>query len=380
MRNVSADVAPVPKALAIFGRLSVAVPDSARKDRFPFSREGAMKLSISPKDISLIATAIVLLALYTVGCLSFPNFGSLRVGVNLLGDNAFLGVAAIGATFVILSGGIDLSVGAVVAFTSILIASLVGNGADPLVAISASLLIGALFGTAMGCLIRWFELPPFLVTLAGMFLARGMGFVVHPQSLGIEHPFFLQHITEEFSLRLTARVSLPFTATCYLAIFLAALLVAHYTPFGRYVYALGGDEQSATLMGLPVGRTKIFTYTVSGFCSALSGVVYTFYTQSGDPASCVGLELDAIAAVVIGGTLLSGGVGFMAGTGMGVLILGLIQTLITFQGNLNTWWTRIVVGVLVLVFILLQNVISSASGRLGEAQKKVTFREQDESG
>jgi ribose/xylose/arabinose/galactoside ABC-type transport system permease subunit len=134
-----------------------------------------------------------------------------------VGDNAFLGVAAIGATFVILSGGIDLSVGAVVAFTSILIASLVGNGADPFVAISASLLIGALFGTAMGCLIRWFELPPFLVTLAGMFLARGMGFVVHPQSLGIEHPFFLQRITEEFSLRITDRVSLPFTATCYLA-------------------------------------------------------------------------------------------------------------------------------------------------------------------
>src|SRR6185503_643605 len=116
-------------------------------------------------------------------------------------------------------------------------------------------------------------------------------------------------------------------------------------------------------MGLPIARTKISLYAVSGFCSALAGVVYTMYTQSGDPASCVGLELDAIAAVVIGGTLLSGGVGFMAGTAMGVLILGLIQTLITFQGNLNTWWTRIVVGLLVLIFILLQNLISAASRR-----------------
>ena len=327
------------------------------------------KLAISSKYISLLATAVVLIALYTVGCIWFPNFGSLRVGVNLIGDNAFLGVAAVGATFVILSGGIDLSVGAVVAFTSILIASLVGNGTHPLVAISVSLIIGALFGTGMGCLIRWFELPPFLVTLAGMFLARGMGFVVHPQSLGIEHPFFLKHITEDLSIHLTERVSLPCTATCYLMIFIVALLVAHYTRFGRYIYALGGDEQSATLMGLPVGQTKIFTYTASGFCSVLSGVVYTFYTQSGDPASCVGLELDAIAAVVIGGTLLTGGVGFMAGTAMGVLLLGLIQTLITFQGNLNSWWTRIVVGMLVLVFILLQNVISSASGRLSEARK-----------
>jgi len=105
-------------------------------------------------------------------------------------------------------------------------------------------------------------------------------------------------------------------------------------------------------------------YTVSGFCSALAGVIYTFYTQSGDPASCVGLELDAIAAVVIGGTLLSGGVGFMAGTLMGVLILGLIQTLITFKGDLNTWWTKIVIGMLVLAFILLQNFIANASARL----------------
>ncbi len=328
-----------------------------------------MKLPVSSKYVSLLATALVLIALYTVGCVSFPNFGSLRVGVNLVGDNAFLGVAAIGATFVILSGGIDLSVGAAVAFTSILIASLVGSGVHPFVAIAIALLIGALFGTVMGCLIRWFDLPPFLVTLAGMFLARGMGFVVHPQSLGIEHPFYLKHITEDLSIQLTERVSVPFTATCFVIILVLALVVAHYTPFGRYIYALGGDEQSATLMGLPVGRTKILTYTVSGFCSALAGVVYTFYTQSGDPASCVGLELDAIAAVVIGGTLLSGGVGFMAGTAMGVLILGLIQTLITFQGNLNTWWTRIVVGILVLVFILLQNVITSASRRLGGTQR-----------
>jgi simple sugar transport system permease protein len=121
-------------------------------------------------------------------------------------------------------------------------------------------------------------------------------------------------------------------------------------------------------MGLPVGRTKVVLYTLSGFCSALAGVVYTFYTQSGNPASCVGLELDAIAAVVIGGTLLSGGAGFMAGTLMGVLILGLIQTLITFQGNVNSWWTRIVVGVLVLLFILLQNAISLISGRMGSTR------------
>ena len=113
----------------------------------------------------------------------------------------------------------------------------------------------------------------------------------------------------------------------------------------------------------------ILIYTLSGLLSAMAGVVYTFYTQSGNPASCVGLELDATAAVVIGGTLLSGGVGFVAGTMMGVLILGLIQTLITFQGDLNSWWTRIVVGLLVLLFILLQNIIAFVSSRLSAVKK-----------
>jgi simple sugar transport system permease protein len=320
-----------------------------------------MKRLISAKYIPLLASLLVLVVLYALGCISFEKFGSLRVLVNLVGDNAFLGVAAIGATFVILSGGIDLSVGSVVAFTSIFIASLVGHGVSPLVAIALALAAGALFGMLMGNLIRAFQLPPFLVTLAGMFLARGLGFIVHPQSLGITHSFFLERVTESWAIPLNDGVSIPFTATCYLGLFVVALLVAHYTRFGRFIYALGGDEHSARLMGLPVGPTKVLIYTVSGFCSALAGVVYTFYTQSGDPASCVGLELDAIAAVVIGGTLLSGGVGFMAGTLIGVLILGLIQTVITFKGDLNTWWTRIVVGLLVLVFILLQNVIALVS-------------------
>lgn len=323
-----------------------------------------MKLPVSTKYVPLLATALVLIGLYTLGCVSFDNFGSLRVLVNLAGDNAFLGVAAVGATFVILSGGIDLSVGSVVAFTSIFIASVVGKGMNPLLAITLALGLGALFGTLMGLLIRVFQLPPFLVTLAGMFLARGLGFVIAPQSVGITHPFFLEKISEGLAIPLNDRVSIPFTATCYVGIFLIALFVAHYTKFGRFIYALGGDEQSSTLMGLPVARTKVSIYAVSGFCSALAGVIYTFYTQSGDPASCVGLELDAIAAVVIGGTLLSGGVGFMAGTLMGVLILGLIQTLITFKGDLNTWWTKIVIGALVLAFILLQNFIANASKRL----------------
>jgi ribose/xylose/arabinose/galactoside ABC-type transport system permease subunit len=145
---------------------------------------------------------------------------------------------------------------------------------------------------------------------------------------------------------------------CFLASVLIGTFISSFTRFGRNVFAIGSNENSARLMGLPVGRTKIFTYALAGFFSAFGGVVATFYMQSGNPASFVGLELDAIASVVIGGTLLTGGVGFIPGTLMGVLILGLIQTLINFNGTLNSWWTKIVIGVLLLIFIVMQKLIS----------------------
>jgi galactofuranose transport system permease protein len=129
-------------------------------------------------------------------------------------------------------------------------------------------------------------------------------------------------------------------------------------PLGRTVYAIGGNQQSAMLMGLAVGRTKVLVYAISGFCSALGGVLLSLYTLSGYSLNAVGMELDAIAAVVIGGTLLVGGSGYVLGTVLGVLTLGMIQTLITFDGTLSSWWTRIFIGTLLFVFILLQRVIA----------------------
>ena len=215
----------------------------------------------------------------------------------------------------------------------------------------------------MGSIIHFYQQPPFMITLAGMFLARGLGFVIHPQSLGIKHPFYFDTIIDKLAIPLTEEVSIPFTATAFLIVLAVGIFIAHCTRFGRAVYAIGDDEGSATLMGVPIGRTKILIYTLAGFCSALAGVIYSIYTQSGDPASCVGFELDAIAAVVIGGTLLTGGVGFVGGTAFGVLIWGLIQSLINFQGDLNSWWTRIAVAVLLLLFIGLQNVVTAVSSR-----------------
>jgi simple sugar transport system permease protein len=207
----------------------------------------------------------------------------------------------------------------------------------------------------MGCVILYFELPPFLVTLAGMFLARGLGYVIRLDSVSINHPFYTK--LSDLRLPLSSGVDMPATAIFFLLTFGVALYLAQLTRFGRNVYAMGGNEQSAVLMGLPVGSTKIRVYGLSGFCSALAGVVYSFYTSSGNPNAATGLELDAIAAVVIGGTLLSGGVGYVAGTLIGVLIFGIIQTAITFQGTLSSWWTKIAVGLLLFVFILLQQVV-----------------------
>jgi ribose/xylose/arabinose/galactoside ABC-type transport system permease subunit len=317
-----------------------------------------VKNPVTPRDIPFLATIGVLVALCAFGASAYPHFASWAVARNLLVDNAFLGVAAIGATFVILSGGIDLSVGAVMALTSVLVASLIEHsGLHPLPSIAVGLVVGAAFGTVQGLLIQYFALPPFLVTLAGMFFARGLAFAVHPQSIGISHPFVAETLNDAMTLRLPLGprgMSVPLVVPIFLAALAAAWVVLRHTRVGRAVYAIGDDAQAAGLMGLPVGRTRVVVYGTAGLCSALAGVVFVLYQQSGDPASCKGLELDAIAAVVIGGTLLSGGVGTVMGTAFGVMILGLIQTIITFQGDLSSWWTKIVVGGLVLAFVGLQ--------------------------
>jgi simple sugar transport system permease protein len=290
--------------------------------------------------------------------LLYRPFSSLGVLVNFFTDNAFLGVAAVGMTFVILAGGIDLSVGAVIGCVSIVTATMLEHKqVHPGAVIPLMLGLGLLFGAGMGCLIHFFDLQPFLVTLAGMFFCRGLGLVISQESLSIRHPFW-QHASE-WALPLGGGASIKLVALLFLVVLLMAIGVSHFTRFGRNVYALGGSETSSLLMGLPVGRTKVSVYALSGLCSALAGLVYTLYTSSGNATAASGLELDAIAAVVVGGTLLSGGVGYVAGTLAGVLIFGILQTLIIFQGKLSSWWTRIAIGALLLAFILLQQLIQA---------------------
>jgi simple sugar transport system permease protein len=309
----------------------------------------------NPKYLPLVATVSLFLAMSTFGSVTYNGFFSAQVFLNLLIDNAFLVIVAIGMTFVILTGGIDLSVGSVVALSTMVLAALVEHHHWNLwPSIALVLFMGAGLGGFMGWLIQRFRLQPFIVTLAGMFLARGLCYVISIDSISITDAAYTALAQMRIPLWTDAALSL--SALMALTVLVLAGFVAHATEFGRTVYAIGGNSQSAMLMGLPVARTTILVYTLSGFCSALGGVVFTFYMLSGYGLHAVGLELDAIAAVVIGGTLLSGGVGYVAGTLFGVLALGMIQSLIMFDGSLSSWWTRIVIGALLLVFCVLQRV------------------------
>ena len=313
---------------------------------------------LQPKYLPLATTISLFFLMAALGSVFYSGFFSLQVFLNLLIDNAFLCVVAVGMTFVILSGGIDLSVGAVIALSTMVSAALVEKqGWPPPLVIPLVLAMGTAFGAFMGFLIERFRLQPFIVTLAGMFLARGLCYVISIDSISIGNEIYSD--LSQIRVPVWGDASISLSGLIALGVVTIAVFVAHYTQFGRTVYAIGGNEQSALLMGLPVRATVIGVYTLSGFCSALGGVLFTFYMLSGYGLHAVGLELDAIAAVVIGGTLLTGGVGYVVGTLFGVMMLGIIQTLIAFDGTLSSWWTRIVVGALLFVFCLLQRLFAA---------------------
>jgi simple sugar transport system permease protein len=309
----------------------------------------------APYFTSLVTVGL-LAALLVAGGIAYPGFLSLQVMLNLLIDNAFLLVIAIGMSFVILSGGIDLSVGSVLALSTMVAAWLLHVAHwPPALVMVAVLLMGVVFGAGMGAMIHYFRLQPFIVTLGGMFLARGLCYLISVESISIEDPAFVAISQAQVGIFDGFVSPGVLIALVLLAV---AMAVAHLTPFGRAVYAVGGNEQSAHMMGLPVGATKVAVYAISGGCAALGGLLFAFYMLSGYGLHAQGTELDAIAAVVIGGTLLTGGYGYIAGALTGVLVLGAIQTLIVFDGTLSSWWTKIVIGVLLFAFCALQRLLA----------------------
>lgn len=306
--------------------------------------------------VPVLATMALFVGMFSVGSVRYEGFSSPQVVLNLFVDNAFLIVLAVGMTFVILTGGIDLSVGSVVALSTMIAASTLQAGWPPLAAVAVVLAVGSLLGLLMGLVIHYFDIQPFIATLAGMFLARGLCYLISVESIAIKDDTFRSIASYAFEVP-GGYFLTPAVLVALLAVGVAAV-VLHLTRFGRTVYAVGGSESSAMLMGLRVARVKVGVYVISGFCSALAGLLFSLYMLSGYSLHAVGMELEAIAAVVIGGTLLMGGRGLVVGSLLGVLVLGTTQTFISFDGTLSSWWTKITIGVLLLAFVILQRFIT----------------------
>jgi len=306
--------------------------------------------------IPMLATLALLIGMFGYGSYRFAGFSDPQVVLGLFVDNAHLIVLAVGVTFVILTGGIDLSVGAMVALSTIIVARTLAAGWPVPIVLITVLAAGALLGLLHGVVIHFFDVQPFIATLAGMFLARGLCYLLAPDSIPIENRTFKDFA--EATVNLPGGYWVTRAVPIAIVVVLVAMWVLHRTRFGRTVYAIGGSENSALLMGLHVARVKIAVYVISGVCSAIGGLLFALYTLSGYSLTAVGMELDAIAAVVIGGTLLTGGSGMVFGSMLGVLVLGTILTYINFDGTLSSWWTKIAAGILLLLFVMLQRFVT----------------------
>ncbi len=306
--------------------------------------------------LPVIGTFALFVGMFVIGGIQYDSFADTQNFLNLLRDNSFLIVLAVGMTFVILTGGIDLSVGSVAAMSTMVLAKTLEMGWSTYAAMGAVLVVGTLFGALMGLLIHYLDIQPFIATLAGLFLARGITFLISTEQIPIADEKFV-----ELAFKQVALAGGYFTywtvVVALLTVVVAAYILAR-TRFGRTVYAVGGNEASAMLMGLRVAAVKVGVYAISGFCAALAGILYGLYLLSGNSRAGIGWELDAIAAVVIGGTLLTGGRGFVIGSFIGVLVLGTIQALINFDGTLDPAWIRIAIGALLLVFVVVQRLMT----------------------
>lgn len=326
---------------------------------------GFLRRIADPRYLAVAGTLATLALILIVGQLRYGTdrspFVSPRMLSNLAMDNAYLVVLAVGMTFVILTGGIDLSVGAIVALTGLVIAQMLIHGIPLVIALISALVIGALFGLGIGCLVHYFKIQPFIASLAGMFLARGMCNLVSVQSLAIDQEGFSRMASWDVDFGSGVHgFSINLSMIIAALVALAAFLLLHYTRFGRTVYGLGaGDNgQAVGLMGLNGGLTTLMVYVISGTCAGIAGILFALYTRSGYNLTGVGMELDAIASVVIGGALLAGGAGFVLGSVSGVAVYGLIQVLNAREG-LDSWWTKVFIGAVILAFVLLQRLIAS---------------------
>ncbi len=334
---------------------------------------GKPKSQMNSNTLLLLITIVLFFVLYAIGCVVYGErgFTNLQTFLNVLRSNAGLICVACGMTCVMLTGGIDISVGSLVALDCMLLAYGMANwGLSAPVMCLLVLVIGVVFGLVQGYCVGYLEIQPFIVTMAGMFFARGMTAVISTDQLSIN-----QDVSQAFYDVANHRIYFPFGGVVNragkvvmpyigvgvviaLAVLVAIFLVLRYTKFGRSLYAVGGSEQSAAMMGLDVKRTKLKAYVLSSLLCSIGGICYCMNTMSASVSQATGLEMDAIASAVIGGTLLTGGVGNVIGSFFGVLINGTISSIVQFNGKLASSWPNILTAALLCFFIVLQSVFA----------------------
>jgi ribose/xylose/arabinose/galactoside ABC-type transport system permease subunit len=301
-----------------------------------------------------VLIALVLLVLF--GSIRYENFLSVYNISSVLRFNSMIALIALGMTFVIMTGGIDLSVGSVAALASVVAAQVSPNGLLP--AVAAALLVGIFIGFLNGFIIAKLHILPFITTLAMLLAARGMALILANNtsvSASYETDFTKLGQGDLFGINF-----LPIPAVIMVAAFLVGIIVINYTGFGRHVLAVGGNEEATRLMGLPVDRIKIAVYTINGALAALAGIILASQFGAGQPLEGNGWELSAIASVVVGGTLLTGGMGSVGSSLIGALLLGLIFNILNFENgrgfiSLSAYWQSVIRGFFLLVVVLLQN-------------------------
>ncbi len=330
--------------------------------------KGNKKKGISDANLLLTITIVVFFLMY-IGAVIFLGSGFRRpqAFLNILNTNAALIIISCGMSLVMITGGIDISVGGVTGLITMCCAVLLdfGGGNVPM-AIALALGIGLAFGAVEGFLVAYLDIQPFIVSLAGMFFSRGMTTIVHDAPFNVANEAFTALKNTRIivpGLGSVNRKGIYVDAYIEIGVLVAILIVIamfcllRWTKLGRSFYAVGGNKQSALMLGINVKRTKFLAHLLCGLLVGIGGFVYFLHVGSGSPSHATGLEMDAIASSIIGGTLLSGGVGNIIGTLFGVLSLSTIQNIVSSAGLNDAWWTGITIAAMLCLFLVIQSVV-----------------------
>ena len=347
---------------------------SSKKTPAAGSRLSDKIKNMTDTNLLLLITVVVFFAMY-IGAMVFQGKGFLKPQTffNILNANAALIILSCGMSLVMITGGIDISVGGVTALVSMCCAVYLDfHGGNVFVAVLIALAIGLAFGVVQGFLVAYLDIQPFIVSLAGMFFARGITTIVNTNPFNVANPDFVALKDTRIYVPGFGSVNkLGKYVPAYIEIgVIVALLVVvvlfcvlRWTKLGRGFYAVGGNSQSALMLGINVKRTKFLSHLICGFLAGVGGFVYFMHVGSGSASHASGMEMNAIASSIIGGTMLTGGVGNIIGTFFGVLSLSTIQNIVSSAGLDQAWWTGITIAAMLCLFLVIQSVVMARKNK-----------------